>query len=166
MNYKILAIIAIAITLSISIYSNALAINENNVPANSQNILYETKGGKLVYQRVVNVIGEPQIEKSTIDHGILSGIGNITNIETWVDTYRTANTIYGEGKGIMMSANGQMAPWIGYDTGQIQNNGTILYKGIIIFNNNATGNMKFLDNKIGLEIATVGGKYQSKILRW
>ncbi len=162
-----LTMLAIAATLSLSIYSNAFAINENNVPANSQNIIYQTKEGIISYQKVVNVNGEPQIEESIMEHGILNGIGNITNIETWLDTYRTANTIYGEGKGVMVSTDGQMAPWIVYDIGQIQNNGTTLYKGIIIFNNNATGKMKFLDNRTGLEIATVGGNNQTtKILKW
>ncbi len=162
-----LAIIAIAATLSWSIYSNAFAINEDTVPTNSQNILYQTKEGKLIYQKVVNVIGEPQIEESVIEHGILTGIGNVTDIQTWLDTYRAANTIFGEGKGIMISADGQMAPWIGYDIGQIQNNGTIFYKGITIFNSNATGNMKFLDNQIGLHINTVGGNtHTSKIFKW
>ncbi len=136
--------------------------NENIVPINSS-LLYESKEGNIVSQRVVNVMGEPQIETSTMAHGILSGIGNVTNIETWIDTYRTANTTYGEGEGIISSENGQMAPWIGYDIGQIQSNGTISYKGVIFFNNNATGNMKFLDNLVGLEIAT---NHIMKILKW
>ncbi len=157
----------IAATLSLSTFDNAFAINKNIVPTNSQNLLYEAKEGKLIYQRVVNVIGNPQIEESAIEHGILSGIGNVTNVQTWLDTYRTSNIIYGEGKGIMISADGQMAPWIAYDIGQIQNNGTIFYKGITIFNNYATGNMKFLDNQVGLEITKVGGNNQTtKILKW
>lgn len=167
MNYKILIIITIAATLSISIYNNALAINQNITPTNSQSILYESKEGKLIYQRVMNVIGYPQIEVSVIERGTLTGIGNVTDIQTWLDTYRTANTIYGEGKGVMISADGQMAPWIGYGVGQTQNNGTVLFKDIIIFSNNATGKMKFLDNQIGLRIATVQGNNQStKIFKW
>ncbi len=167
MNYKILTILVIAATLSLSIYSNALANNENKVPTNSQNVIYEAKEGKLIYQRMVNVIGNPQIEESIITHGILTGIGNVTNIHTWTDIYKTHNTTFGEGKGVMISENGQMAPWIGYDLGQIQNNGTIIYKGIVFFNNNATGNMKFLNNVIGLKIATYEGNNQTtKIFQW
>ena len=166
MNHKLLIIITIVSTLSISIYSNALAINGNIVPINSP-VLYESKEGKLIYQRVVNAIGYPQIEVSVIEHGILTGIGNVTDIQTWLDTYRTANTIYGEGKGVMISADGQMAPWIGFGIGQIQNNGTTLFKDIIIFSDKATGNMKFLDNQIGLRIATVQENNQTaKIFRW
>ncbi len=162
-----LAIITIATTLFLSICSNVFAINENNVPTNPQNILYETKEVKLIYQRVLNVIGNPQIEDSVIEHGLLSGVGNVTDIETWLNTYRTSNIIYGEGKGIMISADGQMAPWIGYGVGQIQNNGTMLFKDIIFFSNNATGNMKFLDNVIGLYIAKVEGNNQTtKIFKW
>ncbi len=57
---------------------------------------------------------------------------------------------------------------LGYiDVGQIQNKGIIFYKGIIIFNNNATGNMKFLYDQIGLEIVTVeGSNPSSRIVKW
>ncbi len=154
-----------SITDNIVTKSNSSSSSSNNetiLPINSS-LLYESKEGNIVSQRVVNVMGESQIETSTIAHGILSGIGNVTNVQTWVDTYRTYNTIYGEGKGIIFSENGQMAPWIGYDIGQIQSNGTISYKGVIFFNNNATGNMKFLNNQIGLEIAT---NHAMKILKW
>ncbi len=145
----------------------SISNNETVVSTNSQNLLYESKEGTISYWKVINVIGEPQIEVSVITHGILNGVGNVTNIETWVNTYRTSNIIYGEGKGIMISENGQMAPWIGYGVGQLQNNGTILFKDIIFFSNNATGNMKFLDNVIGLHISTVQGNNQTTtIFKW
>lgn len=147
--------------------NNSTSNNQDVMPMSNQNVLYETKEGKLIYQRVVNVIGYPQIENSIIEHGILRGIGNVTNIQTWINTYRMPNTIYGEGRGIMISADDQMAPWIGCGIGQIQNDGTVLFKDIVIFSNNATGNMKFLDNQLGLSIATLQGNNQTtKIFKW
>lgn len=111
-------------------------------------------------------MGEPQIEASDIEYGILSGIGNITNIQTWIDTYKTHNTTFGEGKGVMVSKNG-MASWIGYGTGQIQNNSSILVKDVIFFSNDATGDLKFLNNLVGLKIKTVEGNTSTvKIWKW
>lgn len=140
---------------------------ESIVPINSS-ILYESKEGNIISQRVVNVIGNPQIESSIIEHGILSGVGNVTRIHEWLNTYRTPNTMYGEGKGVMVSENGQiMASWTGYGKCQIQNNGTGLCRDIIFFSDNASGNMKFLSNVVGLEIATLEGKSQAtKIWKW
>lgn len=177
-QYLLANAIVFAVVLSIiTIVTTALPISDiqailnnkvgnNNSTSDNKNVLYESKVGNIIYQRVVNVMGNPQIEVSSMEHGKLSSIGNVTNIQTWIDTYRTSNIVYGEGKGVIFSENGQMAPWIGFDIGQIQNNGTAIYKGIMIFNNNATGNMNFLNNQVGLEIATVkGNNHTSKILK-
>jgi hypothetical protein len=157
-------------TASIDISSNnnktttttAVPINlEENV------LLYEAKKGNLVSTRVPNVIGEPQLEYSIVENGTITGIGNVTNIQTWIDTLRTPKVIYGEGKGVMITDDGQRATWIGYDIGQLQNNGSIIYKGITIFNNNATGDMAFLNNLVGLHITTVQDSNQAtKIWKW
>lgn len=162
-------------SLSFSNISSAIAttkssINSSNtksIPINST-ILYESKEGDIISQRVVNVIGNPQIESSAIEHGLLSGVGNVTRIHTWLNTYRTPNIMYGEGKGVIVSENGQtMAPWIGYGSCQMQNNGTGFCKDIILFSDNATGNMKYLSNVVGLGIATIDGKNQTtKIWKW
>jgi hypothetical protein len=101
------------------------------------------------------------------ENGTITGIGNVTNIQTWIDTLRTPKVIYGEGKGVMITDDGQRATWIGYDIGQLQNNGSIIYKGITIFNNNAIGDMAFLNNLVGLHITTVQENNQAtKIWKW
>lgn len=156
-------------TASIGISSNNNKTTTTTAPINLEEnvLLYEAKKGNLVSARVLNVIGEPQLEQSIVENGTITGIGNITNIQTWIDTLRTSKVIYGEGKGVMITDDGQRATWIGYDIGQLQNNGSIIYKGITIFNNNATGDMAFLNNLVGLHITTVRGNDQAtKIWKW
>ena len=48
--------------------NNSASDNKNTISINNQNILYESKGGNIIYQRVVNVMGNPQIEISSIEH--------------------------------------------------------------------------------------------------
>jgi hypothetical protein len=122
--------------------------NNNNiittVPINLEEnvLLYEAKRGNLA-TRVLNVIGESQLEYSIVENGTITGTGNVTNTQTWINTLRTPKVIYGEGKGVMITDDGQRATWTGYNIGQLQNNGSIIYKGITIFNSNATEDMAF-----------------------
>jgi hypothetical protein len=113
------------------------------------------------------VIGNPQLEYSIIENGTITGVGNVTNIQTWIDTLRTPKVTYGEGKGVIITDNGQRATWTGYDIGQLQNNGSIVYKGITIFNSDATEDIAFLNNLVGLHITIVEGDIQAtKIWKW
>ena len=156
-------------TASIDISNNNNKTTTTTIPINLEEnvLLYEAKKGNLVGTRVLNVIGEPQLEYSIVENGTITDIGNVTNIQTWIDTLRTPKVIYGEGKGVMITDDGQRATWIGYDIGQLQNNGSIIYKGITIFNNNATGDMAFLNNLVGLHITTVQDNNQAtKIWKW
>ena len=121
----------------------------------------------MVVRHVLNVIGNPQLEYSIIENGTITGVGNVTNIQTWIDTLRTPKVTYGEGKGVIITDNGQRATWTGYDIGQLQNNGSIVYKGITIFNSDATEDIAFLNNLVGLHITIVEGDIQAtKIWKW
>jgi hypothetical protein len=138
------------------------------VPINlEENLLLYEAIGNVVDTRVLNVIREPQLEYSIVENGTITGIGNVTNIQTWIDTLRTPKVTYGEGKGVMITDNGQRATWTGYDIGQLQNNGSIIYKGITIFNDNATEDMAFLNNLVGLHTTMVQDNNQAtKIWKW
>lgn len=142
--------------------------NSQSIPVNLEEnvLLYEAKRGNLA-TRVMNVIGEPQLEYSIVENGRITGVGNVTNIQTWIDTLRTPNVTYGEGKGVMITDDGQRATWTGYDIGEMQNNGSIIYKGITIFNSDATGDMALLNNLVGLHVTIVQDNNQAtKIWKW
>jgi hypothetical protein len=186
-NAMVLMILMLSLTIFIIIFCNGNSIpkataslnetastnisnnnNETIFPINlEENVLLYEAIGNVVGTRVLNVIGEPQLEYSIVENGTITGIENVTNIQTWIDTLRTPKVTYGEGKGIMITDDGQRATWIGYDIGQLQNNGSIIYKGITIFNSNATEGMAFLNNLVGLHITKVEGNNQStKTWKW
>jgi len=53
------------------------------------NPFYQAKITKVISQRVLDNStskGLPQVELSTIQNGIIRGVGNVTNLATWTNT--------------------------------------------------------------------------------
>ena len=53
------------------------------------NPFYQAKITKVISQRVLDNStskGLPQVEPSTIQNGIIRGVGNVTNLATWTNT--------------------------------------------------------------------------------
>jgi hypothetical protein len=81
---------------------------------------YESKDGKIIGQRIVSTGNgtTPQIEVSVIENGTMKGVGNVTSLGTWTNTFRSRIN-YGFGQGVITTADGQdMATWTGYGVGK------------------------------------------------
>lgn len=51
---------------------------------------------------------------------MVADIGNVTNIGTFIETYKTNKIIFGEGKGLMTTENGgDIISWVSYDKGSL-----------------------------------------------
>ena len=106
---------------------------------------YESNVGKIIGQRIVSTAnGTPEIEHSIIENGTLKGVGNVTNLGTWISSLKSPNTYYGAGQGVITTADGQKATWIAYGIGRSYVNGVIIYHDVIFFNTNSTGKLAFL----------------------
>lgn len=134
----------------------------------SENPFYEANTGKIIGQRVLSVAEGPvQIEQSIMENGLVKNVGNVTNIATWVNTFRSENVIYGVGNGIMSTDDGQMATWTAHDIGHTDDKRVITYRGVMFFNANPSGVLGFLNNVAGLYITQVeGDKQTTKIWQW
>ena len=84
--------------------------------------------------------------------GILNGIGNITDLGTFVTTHLDKSNSTSIGKGNFTTIDGEIANYTGHDVGKTDNNGIETYKGIQIFESNPEGRLGFLDNVIGLYV--------------
>lgn len=64
------------------------------------NPFYEATSGKVIGQRVLDTSSEgaPQVELSIVQAAAIKGIGNVTNLATWTNIYKTAKIVYGIGK--------------------------------------------------------------------
>jgi hypothetical protein len=143
------------------------AKTNNNSLVVAQTPLYQAEIGKLIGQTVLNTGGVPQIQKSIIENGTMNGVGNVTNLETWVDTFKSPAIAYGVGQGILTTKDKQRATWIAHDIGKTGNNGAITYHGVMFFSSNSTGKLAFLNNLEGLYITEVNGSKQTtKMWEW
>ena len=75
----------------------------------------------------------PLVELSTIQNGIIEGVGNVTNLATWINTLKSDKIIYGARKGVIIAENGEMITWVANDIERSDDNGVITYRGISIF---------------------------------
>jgi hypothetical protein len=67
--------------------------------------LYHSNNAKMTALRVIDV-EVPRTEMSIMEKGSMLGIGNVTNVGTFIATYKTNRIIFGDGKGIITVGNG------------------------------------------------------------
>lgn len=72
------------------------------------------------------------------------------------------------GKGIMITANGEIANYAGNDVGTTDENGTETFRGIQIFSTDSDGELAFLDNLVGIYVYKYypNGTTTSNIWKW
>ena len=91
------------------------------------------ESGKVTSQRVLpNPGGAPKMETSFQVTGSILGVSHKTT-GTYASVIRPDGTLYGEGQGIVMSNEGDMATWIGQGIGTIKTDGSVSYRGAIYY---------------------------------
>ena len=89
--------------------------------------------GKVTSQRVLpNPGGGPKMETSFQSSGSLLGV-NLTETGTYCSIARPDGTLHGEGQGISMSKEGDMATWTGQGVGTFRKDGGISYRGAVYY---------------------------------
>ena len=150
-----------------AVISKAKIPTINNSLVVAQSPFYESKVGKLIGLAISNSAA-PQVQVSVVENGTMKGVGNVTNLETWWDTYKTPTIINALGRGILTTKDGQMATWTAHDVGRINlNTGVTTFNGIMFFNTNSTGSLAFLNNLAGLFITQTDSSMRTtKIWEW
>jgi hypothetical protein len=89
--------------------------------------------GKVTSQRVLpDPAGAPRMETSFEARGSLLGILT-KDTGTYVTRLRPDGTLYGEGQGITMSAEGDAGTWVGQGVGTFNKDGSLSYRGAVYF---------------------------------
>jgi hypothetical protein len=87
--------------------------------------------GKVTSQRVLpNPGGAPRMETSFQSTGKLLGLGT-TETGTYVAEGRPDGSLFGEGQGIVMGREGELATWTGQGVGKFNKDGSLSYRGAI-----------------------------------
>lgn len=91
------------------------------------------ESGKVTSQRVLpNPGGGPKMETSFQATGTILGTGHTTR-GTYQAAIRPDGNLFGEGQGIVMSKDGDMASWVGQGVGTIKKDGSVSYRGAIYY---------------------------------
>ena len=89
------------------------------------------------------------------DQGFLKGVGNVTNNQTYKDTYLSDKLVQSTGNGTFKTPDGQSIAWISSSIGRPVD-GRWVYYGIMLFNNTQSKSLSFLNNSIGLSKDVLG----------
>ena len=86
--------------------------------------------GKLTGRRVVSVEGAPKIEASFAEAGKLAGL-DVNTVVTYTSKLLPDGTLYGEGQGVIMAANGEGASFVGQGVGRFTETGGVSFRGAL-----------------------------------
>jgi hypothetical protein len=91
------------------------------------------ESGKVTSQRVLpNPGGGPKMETSFQASSTLLGV-EATETGTYWSVVRPDGTLYGEGQGIVMSKEGDLATWVGQGVGTIKEDSSVSYRGAVYY---------------------------------
>lgn len=131
-------------------------------------LLFESRG-RITGQRVVSVEnGIPKLEITATGSGTIRGNIEVTETWTYWTIQRQDGTSAGEGQGVMMTRDGEVATATGRGEGKRNESGKIRYPGVIFFKTNAKNKLAFLNHMIGVneyEVDELGG-YTFKCWEW
>jgi hypothetical protein len=130
-------------------------VNNNNGIVVGGSPFYEAKG-KVIGKSISIFPDFNQTAEIILEKGSINGIGNVTNLESWITPYLSSTNMFGFGHGVITTTDKQMMSWIGYDTYlDNENNGTGIYQGNIFFNiGNSTGKLASFNDLKGFYITT------------
>ncbi|HET7284625.1 MAG TPA: hypothetical protein VFI70_08060 [Nitrososphaeraceae archaeon] len=138
--------------------------------------LYHSNNAKITALRVIDVGEVPKTEVSIIEKGTMVGIGNVTNIATFIEIYKTNKIVFSEGKGMITAGNGiagdDTITWTSHDIGKINSDKSENYHGIMFFlggnNTSSIGKLGFLSNTAALYTTSVAnnGTTLRQIWQW
>ena len=93
--------------------------------------------GKITSRRVLpNPGGGPKMEASQQLTGKLLGV-DATETSTYWSVMRPDGTLFGEGQGVAMSEDGDVATWVGQGVGTIGKGGAVTFRGAVFYSSSS-----------------------------
>ena len=122
--------------------------------------------GQTTGTRVLQSETGPRVEVSFQAQGTLLG-KDVTDMGTYISVARSDGTMYAEGQGIAMTADGEMASWRGQGVGHFTRPGALAWRGAIYYETAS----KKLSRLNGIAVvyefeSDEGGKTESKSWEW
>jgi hypothetical protein len=120
--------------------------------------------GKMTGQRVLD--SEGAMETSISARGSVRGTQVSENL-TYVARPTSAGVLHGEGQGVIMAGDSEMATVTGEGIGRFTASG-IKLRGAVFFRTSSTGKLSFLNNVVGVFEAEIDmeGNFTERIWEW
>ena len=94
-------------------------------------------------------------EEHYFEQGFLDNVGNVTNNQTFLNTYLSDELLIGRSNGTIETPDGQEITWTSSDLGRWIGGQWVFY-GIMLFNSTDSESLSLLNNSIGLSRSTTG----------
>ena len=122
--------------------------------------------GKRTGRRVLATDPQFNVEVSFEDSSTLLGVEGM-NIGTYSSRNRPDGTLAGEGKGVFAGRGGEIATWIGIGNGKLMPNGSVSYRGALVYSSTAPklARLHSLAGVFEFEVDAEGNTH-SKIWEW
>jgi hypothetical protein len=129
-------------------------------------LLYE-ETGQITGTRVLPTdTGTPRVENSFHAAGTIEGVHHVDDA-TYVVESRPDGTLLGQGQGLLVTENGDIATWTGQGAGRMLAGGGVSFRGAVYLHTTASG-LARLNGACGVFEYDVdgGGKTEGKIWEW
>jgi len=133
-------------------------IKDKVLSLNVSDAIYNSNTSEFLSSKNISSTPYRITEAHYFEKGFLNGVGNVTNSETFLNTYLSDNLLIGRGNGTIATADGpNNISWISSDIGKLIDDRWI-FNGVILFNNTHSESLSLLNNSIGLSKSTSGSE--------
>jgi hypothetical protein len=130
-------------------------IDQNTLSLNVNDAIYNANTSEFLGSTNISLTPYRITEAHYFEKGFLNDVGNVTNSQTFLNTYLSDELALGRGNGTIETTDGQNISWISSDMGRLIDNQWIFY-GLMVFNNTHSESLSLLNNSIGLSKSTSG----------
>jgi hypothetical protein len=126
-------------------------------PLDTADSIYSANITKSLGSKNISLTPYRMTEERAVDQGFLKGVGNVTNNQTYIDTYLSDKLLQHTGNGTFETPDGQSIAWISSSIGRPVDGRWVFYE-IVLFNNTQSKSLSLLNNSIGLVKSIVGNE--------
>ena len=111
--------------------------------------------GKVIGQRVLNVVPQPQLEFTIVANGTINNSINFTNTGTTVSNLQANGAFTSNGQGFITTEEGEVATWTNQVVGQRTQDGNVISYGAGFWSTPSTGDLAFMNNLMTIFILEI-----------
>jgi hypothetical protein len=138
---------------------------DNNSTTSLGNPFFVEKG-KVIGQRVLSVIPQPELEFTFVANATINGVINATNTGTIVSIVQANGVFHTKGQGFIMTQDGEVATYTNQVIGNLTKEGNVLSRGAGFWSTPSTGNLAFLNDMMSIFKLEVDKEGNLSAIEW